>query len=253
MTELINDVFNSFYAKLRKEAALLHVQMLELNGSQPANCCPTNNDCNMESLKALESRVMEIVTGLEQRLENSFKQRFENIEKTIAALLESDSSDQEHEPVAPAPTPGMKVISPKHALPIPSKEVSPLPSPVASEDEELVAEEAEEEEAEEQVGEEEEVEEEKDEQVEEEGEGHSPTASAAEEEEAESETKEEEEEEEEAEEEESELTEFQFRGKTYYLDNENNVYGLDADGELIQEPVGVRDEKTGRIKFVVAV
>ena len=74
-----------------------------------------------------------------------------------------------------------------------------------------------------------------------------------EEEEEKEEEEEEEEEEAEEEEEENELTEFQFRGKTYYLDNENNVYGLDADGELIQEPVGVRDEKTGRIKFVVAV
>ena len=170
MTELINDVFNSFYAKLRKEAALLHVQMLELNCStQPPNCCPTNNDCNMEALKVLETRVMEIVGGMEMRLENSFKQRFENIERTIASLLETDSSDQENEPVAPAPTPIIKVMTPKHALPIPSKEVSPLPSPAVSEDEtdEAINTEAVEAVEEEAVEEKEEAVEEKEEAVEE--------------------------------------------------------------------------------------
>ncbi len=229
MSELINDVFNSFYAKFRKEAALLHVQMLELHGATP-NCCSseaatvnTNDGCNMNALKELEGRVMEIVKGLEQRLESNFKQRFENIEKTLAALLESDTSDDDHEPVVPTPTPEaepvpVKVATPRQALPIPSKEVSPIPSEASEEEEEEVEEEEEEEVEEAEAGEE---------------------AEAAEEaEDAE---------------EESELTEFQFRGKTYYLDNENNVYGLDADGELIQEPVGIRDEKTGRIKMTVSV
>ncbi len=239
MSELINDVFNSFYAKIRKDAALLHVQMLELHGQSVPNCCSTEapaNECNMNALKELEGRVMEIVHGLEQRLESNFKQRFENIEKTLAALMESDSSDNEDVQVAPAPTPEsepvlVKVATPRQALPIPSKEVSPIPSEASEEEVEEEANEAEEEASE----------------VEEEKEEESEAEEAKAEEEAEEET------EEEAEEEESELTEFQFRGKTYYLDNENNVYGLDADGELIQEPVGIRDDKTGRIKFTVSI
>jgi hypothetical protein len=237
MTELINDVFNRFYSKIRQEAALLHVQMLELNGttiSSQTNCCAPTNECNMDTLKDLEGRVMEIVKGLEMRLETSFKHRFELIEKTIATLMESASSDDEHAQVAPEPEPEpapapVKVATLKQALPIPTKEVSPIHSanvsPVVSEEEDA-----------------EEVED-------------NESVVAEEEETAVEETavEEEEEEEEAAEEEENELTEFQFRGKTYYLDNENNVYGLDTDGELIQEPVGVRDEKTGRIKFTVSV
>ncbi len=253
MSELINDVFNSFYAKIRKDAALLHVQMLELHGATP-NCCSsdaatvnTNDGCNMNTLKELEERVMEIVKGLEQRLENSFKQRFEHIEKTLAALLASDESDAEHAQVVPCSTPVLtasepapvKVATPRQALPIPSKEVSPLPSEASeeeAEEENEKAEEAEEEADNDTVG------------------GEEASEAQASEEEAEEEADNDTVggEGEEAEEE-SELTEFQFRGKTYYLDNENNVYGLDADGELIQEPVGVRDDKTGRIKFTVSV
>jgi hypothetical protein len=155
MSELINDVFNSFYSKIRKEAALLHVQMLELHNvaeQQSTNCCASASECNMDALKELENRVMEIVKGLESRLENNFKKRFELIEKTIATLMESVSSDDEHAPIAPEPvahvtvtpepvtpiTNTIKVVTPKQALPIPSKEVSPIPSPVQSDEEQGV-------------------------------------------------------------------------------------------------------------------
>jgi hypothetical protein len=77
---------------------------------------------------------------------------------------------------------------------------------------------------------------------------------AAEEEEGEEAEAEEEGEEAEAEEEvaeeeaeEVELEEFEYRGVTYYRDAENNVFGTDADGELVPEPIGVWNEAKQRI------
>jgi len=55
--------------------------------------------------------------------------------------------------------------------------------------------------------------------------------------------------EEEEEEEEAELTPFKYKGKDYYMDGDCNVYALDEDGELIEDPVGIYDEKTRRITF----
>ena len=64
---------------------------------------------------------------------------------------------------------------------------------------------------------------------------------------------EEEEEEEEAEEEEEgeavELEEFQFKNTTYYKDGQNQVYGLDAGGELKEEPIGTWDVARQRVLF----
>jgi hypothetical protein len=59
------------------------------------------------------------------------------------------------------------------------------------------------------------------------------------EEEVEEEVVEEEEEEQEDQEGSEELIEFEYKGKTFYRDNENNVYKIDEAGELIQEPIGV--------------
>jgi len=61
-----------------------------------------------------------------------------------------------------------------------------------------------------------------------------------------------EEEEEEAEEEAEELTEFMYKGTKYFMDSECNVYGLTADGELNDEPVGTYNTVTRRITFVSA-
>jgi hypothetical protein len=57
------------------------------------------------------------------------------------------------------------------------------------------------------------------------------------------------EEEEEDDDEEEDLTEINYKGKRYFMDGEYNIYGLDADGELVEEPVGRYDEKTRRILF----
>lgn len=71
------------------------------------------------------------------------------------------------------------------------------------------------------------------------------------EQEAEEEEVEEEEEEEEVEEEEeedaTELTEFEYKGQTYYRDEDNVVYVLSDEGE--PEPVGRFNEKTGGVKM----
>jgi hypothetical protein len=61
--------------------------------------------------------------------------------------------------------------------------------------------------------------------------------------EAEAEAEEEEEEEEEA----VSLTPFSFRGRDFYRDPDNNVYALDADGELMDDPIGTWDEARQRI------
>jgi len=44
-----------------------------------------------------------------------------------------------------------------------------------------------------------------------------------------------------------ELEEFEYRGKTYYRDPENNVFMTDDDGELIEESCGMWNETTKRI------
>lgn len=53
----------------------------------------------------------------------------------------------------------------------------------------------------------------------------------------------------EEEEEEAELTPFKYKGKDYYMDGDCNVYSVDEEGELIEDPVGIYDEKTRRITF----
>ncbi len=47
--------------------------------------------------------------------------------------------------------------------------------------------------------------------------------------------------------EEESLTEITYKGKKYYMDADCNIYDVDADGELIEDPVGRYDEKTRRI------
>ena len=72
----------------------------------------------------------------------------------------------------------------------------------------------------------------------------------AEVEEVEEEAEEEEAEEEEAEEEEAEeVEEFTFKNKKYYKDSANNVYGVDADGDLVAEAIGVWDVQRQRVLF----
>jgi len=62
-----------------------------------------------------------------------------------------------------------------------------------------------------------------------------------------------EEEEEEAEEEAVEYEEIEYKGVTYYKDSENQVYVLDADGDLDDTPVGVwNEEKKKVLKYAKA-
>jgi chromosome segregation ATPase len=67
--------------------------------------------------------------------------------------------------------------------------------------------------------------------------------------EEEAEEEEEEAEEEEEEEEAEEVEEFTFKNKKYYKDSANNVYGVDADGDLVSEAIGVWDVQRQRVLF----
>jgi hypothetical protein len=63
----------------------------------------------------------------------------------------------------------------------------------------------------------------------------------------------EEEEEEEEQEEAVEYEEIEYKGVTYYKDSENQVYVLDADGDLDDTPVGVwNEEKKKVLKYAKA-
>jgi hypothetical protein len=89
--------------------------------------------------------------------------------------------------------------------------------------------------------------------AEEEAEEEAEEAEEAEAEEAEEEAEEEADleggpEEDEAEEEAEELTEFEYKGNTFYRDSENNVFMLGEDGELDAEnPVGTWNAEKGKI------
>jgi hypothetical protein len=67
-----------------------------------------------------------------------------------------------------------------------------------------------------------------------------------EEEEEQEEVIEEEEQQEEEEEEELSLEEFEYKGKTYYKDAENQVYQMDEEGD-ISDPIGVWNQTKNRI------
>jgi hypothetical protein len=56
-------------------------------------------------------------------------------------------------------------------------------------------------------------------------------------------------EENEEEEEEAALEEFEFEGKTYYKDEDNNIYTTDDDGDIDPNPVGRWLTKSQKIKF----
>ena len=58
---------------------------------------------------------------------------------------------------------------------------------------------------------------------------------------------EEEQEEEEEEEESMELTEFEYKGATYYRDAENQVYQKDDNGDLDDDPIGVWNESKQKV------
>jgi hypothetical protein len=45
------------------------------------------------------------------------------------------------------------------------------------------------------------------------------------------------------------LEEFMYKERTFYKDPENKVYMMDADGDLVEEPIGSWDEARKRVLF----
>lgn len=122
-------------------------------------------------------------------------------------------------PVVPALPPSAPVVKPAAAK----------PAPEAEEEEENAVEDVAEEE---------------------EGGGDGDGDGEAEEEEVAEEEENAEEEVAEEEEEGLELEEFEYKGKTYYKDGENRVYGQDEEGEpSVETPIGTWDESRQRVLF----
>ncbi len=203
----INEAFTTFNNVMQRELALLHVKVLETNGSAkaPQQCY------ELDRLTAIENSIAELkqmYLNIEKRLEppvnvNAIKHiacsltnSIDKIEEKLNQIEQSIPEETIKEDDVEAPTPVVETIKEVVVAPAPA----PAPVPAPSEEEETVEEEAEEEA--------------------------------------------EEEEEEDAEE---ELTEFRYKGKTYYMDGECIVYSLNDEGEPVE--VGKYDEATRKITF----
>jgi hypothetical protein len=275
MSNLILDLFTEFQTKMRAESALLMAKVMEI---AHATAAPSSEQGTIERLEvrlaALEKQLKEAgksstPTPSVQKTPVKVQEKPVTTSSTTGSITPQKrrhSDAQEPSEVKPsevieAPNATTLIISPLEAMTLEedndndndndndiemsesspkrprqeeAEEATEESGQIDNEDSEEV-EEAEEEEAEEEVAEEEVAEEE-----------------VAEEEVAEEEVAEEEVAEEEvAEEEEAaeELTEFTYKGKKYFMDSECQVYGLDADGELNSDPIGIYDEKTRRITF----
>lgn len=243
---MINTLIDAFEMKIRSEKALaeyrLQTELTNLRQSLlsvlPQNRSTSNYEIN--ALQEEQQMLRDMVSELQDSLEG-MNRRFISSRLSVGSLEEkinpeessSEESDEDgtvvavsrgavlkneivypaihvekqnhEEPVVVLSTPVVKkpIIAPAPAPPVVTKKPEPEPEH-------------------EHASEEEEAEEE------EESEKESPDVSVPEEES--------EEEEEEEESEELELEEFTFKGKTYYKDDENNVYN--EDGDVIGRKVG---------------
>ena len=225
---MINTIIDAFESKIRSERAIfehrLQTELTSLRQSLlsilPQSRSVTNYEIN--AMQEEQQMLRDLVTDLQESLE-SMNRRFISSRVSIGSLegnenTEEDSSSEDDEEDAVIEVtqgavlkneivyPAIHVEKQGHDMPAPApapaaKKQAPIPEP-----------------------EEEEVEDEED----------GPDVSVPEEE---AEEEEEVEEEEEAEEEEElELEEFTFKGKTYFKDDDNNVYN--DDGEVIGRKVG---------------
>ena len=46
---------------------------------------------------------------------------------------------------------------------------------------------------------------------------------------------------------EEELEEFEYKGSTFYRDSTGNVFMLDEDGDLVEEPIGKWNKEKNKI------
>ena len=269
MSNLILDLFTEFQTKMRAESALLMAKVMEIARTMPA---PSADQATIERLEArlaaLEKQPLQ-KPSVEKPICASGtitpqKRRHSGASVAVNVI---ESVEVKPEVIVPLETPNTAalVIGPLEAMTLeeeddndiemsesspkrPRQEVIEEDSEAAQvgeseEDTEAVQEDSEE------AEEDGEAEEEAEAAQEEEAEDGEEDAEAEEAEEAEEEDAEAEEEDAEAEEEAEELTEFTYKGKKYFMDSECQVYGLDADGELNSDPIGIYDEKTRRITF----
>ncbi len=229
---MINTIIDAFESKIRSERAIfehrLQTELTSLRQSLlsilPQSRSVTNYEIN--AMQEEQQMLRDLVTDLQESLE-SMNRRFISSRVSIGSLegnenTEEDSSDEDHqdEDVIAVTQgsvlkneivyPPIHVEKQDHDMPITQKVVAaPAPAPAKKQVPVPEPEEEEEEEEEEEAG---------------------PDVSIPDEEE------EVEEEEAEEEEEELELEEFTFKGKTYFKDDDNNVYN--DDGEVIGRKVG---------------
>ena len=243
----IIDMFADLQKNIHREIGTLMGQMLALKPEKQSTVQPFV--INTAAIGELEKRIdglaasAEIhnstISGMEQRIMEAIEHRFAALQTPIRR--QSISSNEEAPVPPPAPTKGQTTLNAfvqdaaVRKLDLTGIAHTPIKNEIVVVNKVEEAEEAEE--AEEEA-----------EEAEEEGEEGEEEAEEAEEEAEEGEEAEEAEEEEG----EEELTEFMYKGTKYFMDSECNVYGLTADGELNDEPVGTYNITTRRITFVPA-
>ncbi len=259
-------MFADLQKNIHREIGTLMGQMLakyaeptKVMSAEPNKCAESTKCTPAVDMNEIKEHQNAAITDLEKRIMAAIEQRLpvdlesrimSRVENRLATPARRHSVDSNEEaPVPQAPSKGQTTLaaftSPVRKIDLTVVASTPVKNEIVvnkvepTEDSVVVEEKEEAETTEGSVVEEEE----------EEAEATSPEGSVVEEEEAE----EEEAEEEEAEEEEAEeLTEFMYKGTKYFMDSECNVYGLTADGELNDEPVGTYNTTTRRITFVAA-
>jgi hypothetical protein len=211
MANSITAAFSSFNTIMQRELALLQVKMLEhpRNLKQQEPVAPAGPALSININGLIDKKIAE----LEERIMNKITTMCQV--RTVTCAL-SDAVEKID----------VKVKAIEEEIAATSSVPTDIQPVTVNEEIPTEAEEKVEEEAEEKV------------EIEAEEEAEEETSNEAEDAETDAEDEEEE-----------ELTEFRYKGKTYFMDSDSNVYGLDANGELIEDPIGTYDETTRKITF----
>ncbi len=213
----INEAFTTFNNVMQRELALLHVKVLETSGplKAPEQCC------ELDRLTAIENSIAELkqmYMNIEKRLQppvnvNAIKHIACSLTSSIDKIEEKLNEIEQSIPEETIKEDAIDAEVPLIVETIKEVATAPAPAPAPA-------------------------------PVEEEGEEEGSERSESPHEE---ESPEEAEEEVEEEAEDEELTEFRYKGKTYYMDSECIVYSVNDEGEPVE--VGKYDETTRKITF----